>query len=132
MKTVENTENASPPDPAQPTEEPLKPSSETRSNYSDSSKLPDYIKFLCIYDVIAAKIIILIGNLSSTKIDINEIRTDNRTNIDKSVRNVYTPDTVERRTSKIQGYEWMTIENDRKFLITSRFNSSFRRRGLCQ
>lgn len=91
--------------------------SETKSNYSDSSKLPDYIRFLCIYDKRVSKTVIMIGNLSSTNLDVDQIREDNQNNIDLAIQTKLKPNNIIRRQARLEGYEWAICLNEQKFLL---------------
>ena len=97
--------------------------SETKSHYSDSSKLPDYIRFLCIYDMRVKRIVIMIGNLSSSDLDVDQIREDNQANIDKANSGGLQPSEVVRKKAALEGHEWALCLNEQKFLMIGSLTS---------
>ena len=96
------------------------PNSETRSQLSrnSGSKLPFCIKYLAIYDIIGKKTIIQMGNFSNSDIQIDIVRKDCQRIIDNTIKGEIAINKIQSHKSRRKDCVWITIVNDRKFLLT--------------
>jgi len=99
--------------------------SDTRSQLSraSGSKLPFFIKYLSIYDIIGNKPIIQIGNLTHSDIKIDLVRKDCQEVINKTIKGKMPVNEIISNKSKREDCVWVTIVNDRKFLLSGMLSS---------
>lgn len=90
----------------------------TQPSMRSDTKLPFFIRYLSIYDIIGNKSVIRMGNFAESGLKIDTVRRDCDKTIDNSKKNGLEIDQLQTLKSTSASCVWVNIVSDRKFLLT--------------